>query len=63
MNWRIIIPEWIAYYEEHNVDFVAAGQDIVTAGLDQFAVRLDDGAAIESFLLVVHSISPSAKII
>jgi hypothetical protein len=27
-------PEWVSHYEEDNVDFVAAGQDIVTAGLD-----------------------------
>jgi len=45
------IPEWIAYDEECDVDFVSIFEDIVAGRLDHFAVGYDDFAAIESFLL------------
>jgi hypothetical protein len=45
------IPERIANNQECNIFLIRSGEDVVAAGLYQFAIRLNDRAAIERFLL------------
>lgn len=28
------VPKWISHYQEYNIGFVAAGEDVIAAGLD-----------------------------
>lgn len=28
------VPEWISHYQKYNIGFVAAGEDVIAAGLD-----------------------------
>jgi hypothetical protein len=51
--WGIgdVLPEWIADNQEDDVCFVGSSEDVVAAGFHEFSVGLNDGTAVEGFLL------------
>ena len=49
--------EWVTDDKESNVQFVGTFENLVTGGLDHFAVGQDDIAAIEGFLLTAVRVS------
>jgi hypothetical protein len=52
--WISVVPKWIPNDQECNVNIICTTQDLLARGLDHFTVCDDDGAAIESFLLVIQ---------
>jgi hypothetical protein len=51
-SWISVVPKRITNDQECNVDIICIAQDLIAGRLDHFTVCDDDGAAIESFLLV-----------
>ncbi len=52
LNCTTLVPERISNHQESDIDIICAAQYLIARRFDHFTVGYDNGAAIESFLLL-----------